>query len=135
MGAAISLFEGATAVSVPRSRFFPVKTCADLLAARSDLYILTDTGDLIIHPQRVASGKPETIRIDLDPETFGKIDQFDNRFREGVPSLVDCESLTIRGDVRFQGDVRVIGHVTITNTRSTEALVSEGAIVDRDLTF
>merc|ERR1711972_991246 len=36
MGAAISCFEGASAIVVPRERFAPVKTTNDLLALRSD---------------------------------------------------------------------------------------------------
>jgi UDP-N-acetylglucosamine pyrophosphorylase len=36
MGAAISCFEGAKALQIPRSRFAPVKTTSDLLALRSD---------------------------------------------------------------------------------------------------
>ena len=135
MGAAISLFKGATAVSVPRCRFFPVKTCSDLLAARSDLFLLSDTAELHINPQRARRGMPETIEIDLDPAHFGKIDQFDNRFSEGVPSLVDCESLRIQGDVRFEKGVGISGHVNINNTGPTQAVVPEGSIVDRNLTF
>jgi hypothetical protein len=42
MGAAISLFDNAAAVRVPRSRFFPVKTCNDLLAMRSDCFVFTE---------------------------------------------------------------------------------------------
>lgn len=135
MGAAISLFEGATAVAVPRSRFFPVKTCADLLTARSDMYLLSDTGELRVNPQRIEKGMPETIHIDLDSGIFGKIDQFDNRFRDGVPSLVDCERLSVQGDVRFERGVRIVGHVTISNSRPTQAVVPEGAIVEKDLIF
>merc|ERR1719223_736914 len=41
MGAAISCFEGAQAIVIPRSRFAPVKTTNDLLALRSDAYMLT----------------------------------------------------------------------------------------------
>ena len=135
MGSAISLFKGATAVVVPRSRFFPVKTCADLLAARSDLYLLSDSGDLQINPRRTANGKPETVSIELDNEFFGKIDQFDNRFRDGVPSLIDCKSLSVRGDVRFERNVRIVGNVTITNSRSTQAVVPEGSVIDTDLNY
>lgn len=135
MGSAISLFEGATAVSVPRSRFFPVKTCADLLATRSDLFLLSDSDEVRINPHRESSGMPETIHIDLDADYFGKIDQFDNRFQGGVPSLVECESLTVRGDVRFEGGVRIVGRIAITNTRQNQSVVTEGSIVDRDLTF
>merc|ERR1719265_2892657 len=42
MGAAISCFEGATAILIPRSRFAPVKKCDDLIALRSDAYVLTE---------------------------------------------------------------------------------------------
>ena len=135
MGAAISLFDGAAAVSVPRSRFFPVKTCSDLLAARSDLFLLSDTSELQINPLRQAGGKPETIHINLDPHYFGKIDLFDDRFRQGIPSLIDCESLTVRGDVRFESEVRIAGRVAITNTGPNQAVVSKGSIVDKDLNF
>jgi len=41
MGAAIGFFPGAKALVVPRSRFAPVKTTADLLVVRSDAYDLT----------------------------------------------------------------------------------------------
>ena len=38
MGAAIEVFEGATAIGVGRDRFLPVKTTSDLLVLRSDAY-------------------------------------------------------------------------------------------------
>ena len=38
MGAAIEVFEGATAIGVGRERFLPVKTTNDLLLLRSDVY-------------------------------------------------------------------------------------------------
>src|SRR6267142_2660566 len=41
MGAATECFEGAGAIVVPRSRFAPVKTTSDLLALRSDAYVVT----------------------------------------------------------------------------------------------
>src|SRR3954452_14890210 len=44
MGAAIDVFEGARALRVPRRRFAPVKTTNDLLALRSDAYVLTAEG-------------------------------------------------------------------------------------------
>ena len=42
MGAAIECFERAAAILIPRSRFAPVKTTADLLALMSDAYEVTD---------------------------------------------------------------------------------------------
>ena len=47
MGAAIELFEGAGAVVVPRARFTPVKTNADLELLRSDAYQLTEDFRLV----------------------------------------------------------------------------------------
>jgi UTP--glucose-1-phosphate uridylyltransferase len=133
MGAAISLFEGATAVRVPRSRFFPVKTCNDLLAARSDYLVCTADNNLQINPQRQAIQKADTIKIQLDPRFYGKIDDLDERFRQGVPSLVECESLSVEGDVRFQKNVIIKGAVSIKNSSTTQAVIKAGTVIDTDL--
>lgn len=130
MGSAISLFDGATAVSVPRTRFFPVKKCSDLLAVRSDCYLVTDE-KLVINPER----KLQEIRINLDPEYYGKIDQFDERFKYGAPSLVECESLSIHGDVFFEKDVKIAGNVVIRNTGNTPAVVRKNSVINNDITF
>jgi UTP--glucose-1-phosphate uridylyltransferase len=131
MGSAISLFKGATAVQVPKNRLIPVKTCNDLLAVRSDCFIINDRNALILNPQRPF----DVIKISLDPAYYRKIDQFDERFPEGVPSLKDCESLTVRGDVRFQGHVVLKGNVCITNRGADQAVVESGTIMDKDVTF
>ena len=135
MGAAISLFDRAAAVRVPRSRFFPVKTCNDLLAMRSDCFVFTEKKNLRMNPDRRRSQKQETIKIKLDPKYYGKIDDFDERFADGVPSLVDCYSLTIEGDVSFERDVKIKGLVTIKNTQPSQAVIKEGTVIDRDLIF
>ena len=90
MGAAISLFEGAAAIRVPASRFFPVKKCNELLAIRSDRFVFSEKNNLILNPKIPAHN-----HIALDPKYYGKIDGFDERFSEGIPSLIDCDSLTI----------------------------------------
>jgi UTP--glucose-1-phosphate uridylyltransferase len=129
MGAAISLFEGATAVKVSGDRFFPVKKCNDLLALRSDCFIFSETGDLIQNPDRSLP----RIKIDLDPQYYGKIDLFDQKFPQGAPSLIDCASLTIKGDVRFESDVAVKGNVVLKNTGVSQAVVKKGAVIDSDI--
>ena len=133
MGAAISLFAGATAVSVPRNRFFPVKQCNDLLAVRSDCFFLTDGGDFSMNSERFRDNLPESITIRLDPAYYGKIDQFNERFNTNIPSLVGCQSLTIKGDVRFEADVTIKGDVTITNPRRHPAVIKAGTIIDEDI--
>ena len=133
MGAAISLFDKAAAVRVPRSRFFPVKTCNDLLIMRSDCFVFSEKKDLRMNPERKINQKQETIKIKLDPKFYGKIDNFDQRFADGVPSLVDCYSLTIEGDVLFEKDVKIKGSVTIKNTQPFQAVIKEGTVINRDL--
>jgi UTP--glucose-1-phosphate uridylyltransferase len=135
MGAAISLFEGATAIIVPRSRFFPIKKCNDLLAIRSDCFVLTDDERLIINPERINNNRSEMIKIKLDPKFYGKIDWFDHRFKQGVPSLVDCESLTIEGDVFFEKDVIIKGSVAIKNSGPSSAVIEEGAVIEHNISF
>jgi UTP--glucose-1-phosphate uridylyltransferase len=88
MGAAIECFPDAGAIDVPRTRFAPVKTTADLLAVRSDAYILTDDLRLELHPDR--QGQPP--RIELDP-SCKLVDGLDATFPHGSPSLRDCHSL------------------------------------------
>jgi UTP--glucose-1-phosphate uridylyltransferase len=135
MGAAISLFEGATAVKVPRSRFAPVKTCNDLLAVRSDCYEYTADETLRLSPKRNVDKAFDTVKIKLDPRYYGKIDLLEERFKQGEPSLVNCESLTIEGDVHFERNVSIKGQVFIRNTGDSPAIIKEGTVIDRDIQF
>ncbi len=111
MGAALSLFEGAEAIRVPRSRFSPVKNTDDLLGVRSDAYRLTDDGFIVLDEARHA---PPV--VSLEGRYFKMIDDFESRFPFGPPSLLACESLTIDGDVTFGRDVVLRGEVRITTT-------------------
>ena len=111
MGSAIAVFEGAQALRVPRSRFSPVKTTNELLAVRSDAFILTDDYRVMLHPAR--EGK--TVVVDLDPRFYKLIDQFDARFPYGPPSLLHCDKLVVRGDVVFGKDIGLEGEVEIIN--------------------
>jgi UTP--glucose-1-phosphate uridylyltransferase len=131
MGAAISLFEDAAVVKVPPSRFLPVKKCGDLLSIRSDRFIFSKENHLVLNPKTTST----TIRVDLDPKYYGKIDLFDERFSTGVPSLTDCESLTIKGDVRFESDVAVKGEVVIVNNGKTQAVIRKGSVIEKNLIF
>ena len=129
MGAAISLFEGAAAIRVPASRFFPVKKCNDLLSIRSDRFVFSEKDYLILNP-KIGS---RSITITLDPKYYGKIDGFDERFSEGIPSLIDCDALTIDGDVRFEKNVTIKGKVVIKNNGQSQAVIKQGSVIDRDV--
>ncbi len=102
MGAAIEVFEGAQAITVPRSRFLPVKTTNDLLLLRSDAYEVRPDGTLSLVP----SAAP---LIDLDPAHYKTVAKFDTRFPAGAPSLRRAQRLTVRGDWTFGRDVTVVG--------------------------
>ena len=135
MGAAISLFDGTAAIRVPRSRFFPVKSCNDLLVLRSDFYVLGGNANLEINPKRASANKPESVKIRLDPNFYGKIDLLEERLREGLPSLVDCESLSIKGDVYFESQVTIKGSVSIKNNRNAPAVIKKGTVIESDVVF
>src|ERR671929_1509861 len=62
MGAAIDVFDGARALRVPRRRFAPVKTTSDLLALRSDAYVLTDDQRVELAAER--NGTPPFVELD-----------------------------------------------------------------------
>ena len=132
MGAAIGLFEGAGAVRVPRTRFIPVKSTNDLLAVRSDCYVFSDGHRLVPNPRRPL---PD-IQIRLDPAFFGHRDMFNDRIPVGgEPSLKDCRSLSVTGDVRFEPGVRLAGTVRITNNGRAQAVIPSGAVIEGDRVF
>jgi len=114
MGAAISVFDKVCAIRVPRTRFIPVKSTNDLLAIRSDNYVLTDRYRLIPNPERKLDRRVE---VHLDPVFYKFIDGFETRFPYGAPSLLECESLTIDGDVRFGDNIRLKGGVELFNEK------------------
>jgi UTP--glucose-1-phosphate uridylyltransferase len=116
MGAAIGVFDGALPVEVGRRRFSPVKTTEDLLALRSDAYVLTDDARVELAPER--DGTPPV--VDLDDDHYKLLRDFDARFPAGAPSLVDCERLAVEGDVTFGREVVVRGVVTVSGPRQIE---------------
>jgi len=109
MGAAIESFPGASLLLVPRARFVPVKTTDDLLVLRSDVYELSDQLEVHPVPERT-DGLPY---VELDKRFYKLIDQFEQRFPEGPPSLREARRLVVRGDVTFGGGVIVRGAVEL----------------------
>jgi UTP--glucose-1-phosphate uridylyltransferase len=126
MGAAIGVFEGARPLRVPRTRFSPVKTTEDLLALRSDAFLLQDDARVELDPAR--DGSPPV--VDLDDEYFKKLADFDERFDAGAPSLVEAERLTVEGDVAFGRDVVVRGSVTVSADGSGRRHIDDGAVLE-----
>lgn len=108
MGAAIQVFEGAEALLVPRERFLPVKSTNDLFVMRSDAVEFTPDLRIVRSPRL-----DRLPLIDLDPRYYRNIEWFEERFAQGVPSLVCCESLSVEGDVFFGSGIKVKGRVVL----------------------
>jgi UTP--glucose-1-phosphate uridylyltransferase len=131
MGSAISVFEGASAIRVPRTRFAPVKKCHDLLGLWSDCYVLTDDYRVIQNPAR----KVGTLILKLDSRYYKKINQLRARFPRGTPSLVECKSLEVKGDILFGQNVVIRGNILIWNQAENQATIPDGSLIEKDIAF
>ncbi len=121
MGSALGVFEGATALRVPRERFVAVKATSDLLVLRSDAYTLADDGRLVLDASR--EGVAPLVELD---DAYKLIRDFDERFPAGAPSLVGAQALTVEGDVTFGRDVVVRGSVVVQGPRE----VADGEVLE-----
>ena len=129
MGAAIECFEGASAIVVPRTRFAPVKKCNDLLLLRSDAYVITDDFIPLLNP---SCGGIAPI-ISLDSKKYKFVGKLEEATVDGIPSLVQCKRLSVKGLVRFSKKTSFIGEVGITNNSSEAKLIRIGAVKDENL--
>ena len=131
MGSAITNFLNAQAVIVPRKRFAPVKTTNDLLLVMSDCFIRTDRDTIVPNPGREGD-MPE---ISLDGKFYKKIDMFLARIPKTPPSLLECTSLAVTGDVRFEEGVRCVGDVRIVNRGQSQAVIPAGTVLRGETSF
>jgi UTP--glucose-1-phosphate uridylyltransferase len=113
---------------VPRRRFAPVKTTSDLLALRSDAYVLTD--DFRVEPAEGRDGPPVIV---LDDDHYKLLRDFEARFPAGAPSLVRCDRLTVKGDVEFGADVAVRGAVTVEHDGDGRLRIEDGTVLQGHL--
>ncbi len=123
MGAAIECFAGSTALDVPRSRFAPVKTTADLLALRSDAYEVLANGQVRLAASR--EGVPPDIALS---DEYKLVDQIEPL---GTPSLIGCRSLKISGPVQIAPGVIIEGDVEISNSSGERKTLTAGSYRDR----
>jgi UDP-N-acetylglucosamine pyrophosphorylase len=125
MGAAISSFEGAQALVIPRSRFAPVKTTNDLFALRSDAYKLTEESVIVLQDSR--NGVPPNIKLD---GAYKFVDAMETLIPKGPPSLINCTGLTVEGKVVFEAGVVIEGKVTIKGGSDAAKTVKAGTYKD-----
>jgi UTP--glucose-1-phosphate uridylyltransferase len=125
MGSAIAVFDGAGAVRVPRTRFAPVKTTNDLLAVRSDAYVLTNDFRVVPNPNRTQG----QVLVDLDPTYYKLVDNLEARFLHGAPSLLNCQRLSITGDISFGRNVTVQGQINLRNDSDQQISIEDGTVL------
>jgi UTP--glucose-1-phosphate uridylyltransferase len=123
MGAAIGTFPGARLLLVPRARFVPVKTTNDLFVMRSDVYEMSD--DMLVQPVPERAGNLPF--VELDSRFYKILDDFEQRFPSGVPSLREAERLVVRGDVTFGAGVAIRGSVEL--EREQPDRIEDGAVL------
>lgn len=123
MAAAIAAFENSQAIEVPRTRFAPVKTTEDLIVVRSDATVINDDYLITPNPARESG----TVVVHLDKAYYKLVDDFEARFPNGVPSLLECSSLTIEGDVAFEGAALCIGDVIVRNSSGEQKTLPAGS--------
>mmetsp|Transcript_1664 Transcript_1664/g.2247 ORF Transcript_1664/g.2247 Transcript_1664/m.2247 type:complete len:1058 (+) Transcript_1664:64-3237(+) len=131
MGAAIECFAGASAIVVPRTRFAPVKKCNDLLLLRSDAYIINDEYIPELNP--ACNGIAPV--MGLDSKKYKLVGALEEATAGGIPSLVNCKRLTIKGLVRMSKKTTFVGDVSIVNTSDESKVIPAGEVTgDMDLT-
>ena len=106
MGAALQCFPGARAVCVPRSRFFPVKTCSDLLLLRSDAVEIDAAGAMKLAPE--CEGVAPVVL--LDGKLYKLVESLDAL---GVPSLKHVSKLVVSKPHAFAPGEPLSGEVCI----------------------
>lgn len=130
MGAAIESFDGATAIVVPRTRFAPVKKCSDLFLLRSDAYIMKNHKP-VLNP--MCKGIAPV--IDLDSKKYKLVGALEEATEDGVPSLVRCKRLAVKGLFKMSGKTTFVGDVSIVNTSSEAKYIPFGVMTGQhDLT-
>jgi UTP--glucose-1-phosphate uridylyltransferase len=122
MGAAIECFEGAQAIEVPRSRFAPVKSTADLFALRSDAYSIGDDGRVELVPAR--NGQPPVVKLD---DSYKLVDAIEHL---GTPCLADCAEVSISGPLTFENGVVLRGKVAFSAGSGETKVVRSGTYAD-----
>lgn len=129
MGAAIEMFEGATSITIPRTRFAPVKKTDDLITLRSDAYSISDAFVPVLNPK--CNGKAPV--VSLDKKKYKQVGKLEAATTRGVPSLVQCKRLTVKGMVNMSAGCHFVGDVTVTNNSDETKTLPNGTYTNTEI--
>jgi len=122
MGAAISCFPAAEAILIPRTRFAPVKTTADMLALMSDAFEVTEDHRMVLKADR--EGVPPLVKLD---DAYKFVDNLKKLVPGAPPSLIKCKKLTVEGkNIVMEAGVVIEGSVKITNESGEPKTLAAG---------
>ena len=76
--------------------------------------------------------RPRAVRRRSTPTTSSCMRDFDARFPDGPPSLVECDRFVVEGDVRFGAGVVVRGDVTVRQEGDEPLTIEDGAVLEDD---
>ncbi|MBT8762320.1 UTP--glucose-1-phosphate uridylyltransferase [Desulfohalobiaceae bacterium Ax17] len=131
MGSAISAFDRAEALIVPRERFAPVKTTNDLLLVQSDCFITSDESTIIPNP----SLKNHQPQVNLDENFYKKIDDYEERFPYGSPKLSECLLFEVQGDIKFGANIVVKGETSLVNEKQKQVAIPDNTELKGEIKF
>ncbi|KAK2655664.1 hypothetical protein Ddye_008716 [Dipteronia dyeriana] len=127
-GSAVKLFDNTLGINVPQSRFLPMNSTSDLLLLQSDLYTAVE-GCLV---RNTARSNPLNPSIELGPE-FEKVSDFQSRFKS-IPSIIELNSLKVKGDVWFGAGITLKGNVSIVAEPGMKVEIPNGAMLENKVT-
>ncbi|KAK0597100.1 hypothetical protein LWI29_021839 [Acer saccharum] len=127
-GSAIKLFDNTLGINVPQSHFLPMNSTSDLLLLQSDLYTAVE-GRLV---RNTARSNPLNPSIELGPE-FEKVSDFQSRFKS-IPSIIELNSLEVKGDVWFGAGIILKGNVSIIAEPGIKVEIPDGAVLETKVT-
>ena len=108
-GSIVSCSQNVEVIEVSRSRFLPVKSCADLALLQSNVFQLDETtGQVYLNPLRSIPFLPKLCLGSY----FSTFEDFRMRL-EQIPDMLDLEELEVTGDVIFGSGVVLKGRVSI----------------------
>ncbi len=126
IGSAVECFPGAVGLTVSRDRFMPVKKTDDLLLVQSDLFVLNN-GHLARNPDRKQVALPS---VQLG-SNFTNLQDYQERIPH-VPGMLDLDSLTVEGDVRFGKGVQLKGEIQLKSLKGKSLLIPDGSVLENE---
>jgi len=126
---AINDFDKSALVVIPRSRFQQIKTTTDLFMLQSNMFVFEEGSYLSPNPEREALGFPDMPSVRFDYEHFGKISQYQARFK-AMPNVTELDYLNVAGDVVFGYNITLKGTVIIVAETGSHITIPDGSVLE-----